>query len=78
MQKIDSHKSVVVNKTNGSHKCSIFYYWNYLEINFGFQLKACDGCHDLLQNVLSFKDVVIVTDKGNVYRIYFGVSVKIY
>ena len=31
----------------------------------------CNGCHDLMQNAMSFNDVVIVYVKGNADRIHF-------
>ena len=38
-----------VNKTNESRRCIICNYYYLLKVNFRFQLKACDGCHDLMQ-----------------------------
>ena len=35
---------VGVNKINVLQKCIIFPYWHFLEINFRFQPKVCDGC----------------------------------
>ena len=31
----------------------------------------CNGCHDLIQNAMSFNNVAIVYDKGSAYRIHF-------
>ena len=31
----------------------------------------CNGCHDLMQKVVSFNDVAIVYVKGSAYRIHF-------
>ena len=38
---------------DGSYKRIICYYWYFIDINFGFQPEACDGCHDLTQKVIS-------------------------
>lgn len=38
-------------------------------MNFIFQSRVCDGCHDMAQKSMSFDDVAIVTVKGNDYRI---------
>ena len=38
-----------VNKTNESRRCIICNYYYLLKVNFRFQPKACDGCHDLMQ-----------------------------
>ena len=40
------------------------------EMNFRFQPKLFDGCHDLTLKAMSF-DVAIVSVKGNDYRIQF-------
>ena len=40
-------------------------------MNFRFQSKVCDGCHDLMQKAGSFIDVAIVSAKGNDHIIYF-------
>ena len=41
-------ESIDVSKTNGLWECFICYYWLFLEINFRFDLKVCNGCHDLM------------------------------
>ena len=33
-----------VSKATDYCKCIICHYWYFLEINFEFQLKVCDGC----------------------------------
>ena len=39
--------------------------------NFRYQAHLCNGCHDLMQKVMSFNDVVIVSIKDSDYRIHF-------
>ena len=63
-------KKINVEKTIASGMCIIHSYWYFLQVNFGFQPKVCDGCHDLMQKAMSFNDVAIVPVKGNDYRIY--------
>ena len=36
----------------------------------------CNGCHDLMQNTMSFNNVVIVYVKGSAYRIHFWYMTK--
>ena len=36
-----------------------------------FQLKVCNGCHNLMQKAMKFNDVTIVFVKGNDYKINF-------
>ena len=32
----------------------------FLKIDFRFQSKVCNGCHDLVQNAMNLNDIVIV------------------
>ena len=47
------------------------YHWYFLKVNFRFQPKVCDGYYYLMHKAMSFNDVVIVSVKGNDYRIHF-------
>lgn len=46
---IDASEGTDTNKTDGSHECIIFHYEYFFKINFRFQLKACNDCHDIKQ-----------------------------
>ena len=46
---------VGVNKINVLQKCIIFPYWHFLEINFRFQPKVCDGCLNENHNQYYYK-----------------------
>ena len=69
--RIDVSGGIDFNKSNGLPECIIFHYSSFVKINFRFQPKLCDGCHDLLQRAMSFNDVGIVSDKGIDYRVHF-------
>ena len=43
----------------------------FLDKNFNYEPHLCNGCHDLMQNAMSFNDVAIVSIKGSDYRIHF-------
>ena len=43
----------------------------FLDKSFSYEPYLCNGCHDLMQKAMSFNDVVIVSIKGNDYRIHF-------
>ena len=60
-----------VKKNSGSHKCIIYDYWCFLEINFRFQPKVCNSCHDLMQKATSLDNIAIVSVIGNEYIIHF-------
>ena len=58
------------NKTNDWCDCIIHHYWYFLGINFRFQPKVCDGCHDMMQRFVSFNDFPDVTIGRNDCRIH--------
>ena len=43
----------------------------FLDKNFNYEPYLGNGCHDLMQKAMDFRDVVIVSIKGNDYRINF-------
>ena len=44
----------------------------YLDKNFNYEPYLYNGFHDLTQKAMSFKNVAIVSIKGNDYRIHFS------
>ena len=66
--RVDDSDGIDANKTNESSNCIICYFYYFLKVNFTFQSKVSDGCHDLMQKALSFNDVEIFSAKGNYYR----------
>ena len=69
--RIDISGGIDTNKTSASNECSICHYWYFLDKNFNYDPYLCNGCHDLMQKAMSFKNVAIVSIKGNDYRIHF-------
>ena len=65
--RIGASKGINVNKTNESHTFIICNYYYFLKVNFRFQPKARQRCHDLIR----FNDVAIVFVEGNGYKIHF-------
>ena len=63
-------KGIDVNKSNGSRECIICLYSYFLERNFRFQPKVCNGCHVVMQKAISFNDDAIVSAKRNDYGIH--------
>ena len=43
----------------------------FLDKKFNYEPHLCNGCHDLMQKAMSFKNVAIVSIKGNDYVIHF-------
>ena len=66
--RIDVFKRTDVNKTNGFRECIICHLY-FLDINFTFQPKVNDDCHDIMQKAVSFNAVPIFCVKENDYRI---------
>ena len=75
--RIDVLEYIDIDEINESHKFHIFHYNYFLKMNFCFLSRVCNGCQDLLQKGMIFKDVAIVSVKVNIYRIHFRVWVKI-
>ena len=69
---IDISEGIDVNKTNLSKECDICHYWYFKDIGFKFEPYLCNGCHDLMQKVMSFNNITIVYVKGSAYRIHFS------
>ena len=69
--RIDISEGIDVNKTSLSKECDIFHYWYFNDIGFKYEKYLCNGCHDLMQKVMSFNSVAIVYVEGGAYRINF-------
>ena len=68
--RIDISEGIDTDKTSASKECSICHYWYFLNKNFNYDPYLCNGCHDLMQKAMSFKNVAVVSIKGNDYRIH--------
>ena len=69
--RIDVSKGTNVNKTILSKECDICHYWYFKDIRFKHEPYLCNGCHDLMQKVMSLNNVAIVYVKESAYRIHF-------
>ena len=47
------------------------YYWYFAHKNFSYGPYLCDGCHNMTEKSIDFKNLDIVYFKGNTYRMYF-------
>ena len=61
---IDMSEGADANKTKELHRRIICNYYYSLEVSFRFQAKKCDVCYDLMQKVVSFNSVAIVSIKS--------------
>ena len=68
-ERIDISEGIDVNKTNLSKKCDICHYWYFKDIGFRYKPYLCNGCNDLMQKAMSFKNIANLYIKRNAYRI---------
>ena len=47
--RIDVPEGIDINKTDETRECIICHYWYFFKINFRFQPKVYDDCHDMTQ-----------------------------
>ena len=69
--RIDISQEIDISKTNASKECLICHYWYFQDIGFKYEPYLCNSCHGLMQKVLDFNDVAIVSIKGSGYKIHF-------
>ena len=60
---IDISGGIDINKTNASIECKICHYWYFKDIGLNYEPYLRNGCHGLMQKLVSFK--------GSAYRIQF-------
>ena len=69
--KIGITEGIDLDKTNKSRECMFYHYWCYLNKNFSYGPFTCDGCYNIVQKLIDFKNIAIVHVKNNAYRICF-------
>ena len=69
--RIDISEGIDVDKTNKSKECMFYHYWYFLNKNFSYGPYLCDGYYNMTQKSIDFKNIDIVSIKGNAYRIHF-------
>ena len=69
--RIDISEGIDINKTNLSKECMLCHYWYFLDKNFSYGPYLCDGCYNIMEKSIKFKNIAIVHVKTSVYRIYF-------
>ena len=69
--RIDISKGIDINKTNKSKECMLCHYWYFLDKNFSYGPYLCDGCYNMMQKSIDFKNIAIAYVKKSAYRINF-------
>ena len=67
--RIDISEGIDDNKRNLSKECMLCHYWYFLDKNFSYGPYLCDGCYNIMQKSIKFKNIAIVHVK-KIYRIY--------
>ena len=69
--KIVISEGIDANKTSLLKKYDICHSWYFKDIGFKYETYIWNGCHDLMEKAMSFKNIAIVYVKGSAYRIHF-------
>ena len=69
--RIDFSEGIDVSKTNKSKGCTLCHYWYFLNKKFSYGPFLCDGCYNVMQKSINFKNIAIIHIKKSGYRIYF-------
>ena len=69
--KINISEGIDVNKTNKSKEYMLCHYWYFLDKNFSYRPYLCDGCYNIMQKSIDFKNIAMVYVKKSAYRIHF-------
>ena len=69
--RIDISEGIDINERNKSKECMLCHYWYFLDKNFSYGPYLCDGCYNIMQKSIDFKNIAIVYVKGSAYRIHF-------
>ena len=69
--RIDISEEIDVDMSNKSKECMLCHYWYFLNKNFSYGPYLCDGCYNIVQKSIKFKNIAIVHLRESAYRIYF-------
>ena len=69
--KTDISEGIDIDKTDKSKECMLCRYWYFLNKNFSYGPYLCDGCYNIVQKSINFKNITIVHVKKSACRIYF-------
>ena len=69
--RIDTSKGIDINKANKSKEYMLCHYWYFLDKNFSYGPYLSDGCYNMMQKSIDFKNIAIAYVKKSAYRINF-------
>ena len=68
---IDSTRNKLVSK-----ECWLCCFWYFIDKNFNFDDRLCNGCHDMNMKAVSLNNLAIVYGGNKVHRINFAFMSK--
>ena len=71
MMELIFQKELMLIRQINQKECMLCHYWYFLNKNFTYGLYLCDGCYNIMQKSVNFKNIAIVNVKESAYRIYF-------
>ena len=69
--RIDILEGIDIDISDKSKECMLCHYWYFLNKNFRYGPYLCDGCYNIMQKSIKFKNIAIAHIRGSAYRIYF-------
>ena len=57
---IDISEGIDISKSNKSKECMLCHYWYFLDKNFNNGPYLCDGCYNIMQRSIDFKNITFV------------------
>ena len=67
-EEVGISRGIDINVNAHSRECIVGHFRYFSGVNFRFQPKVCDCCHDFIIEVMNFNEVAIVSV---FYRVYF-------
>ena len=68
--KIGTSEGIDINKTNELKECMLCHYWYFLNKNFSYGPYLCDGCYNIVQKSISFKNILLFMLKKGIQNLF--------
>ena len=69
--RIDISEGIDADATNKLKECILCHYLHFLDKNFSYGPYLCDGCYNVMQKSINFRNIAIIHIRESTYRIYF-------
>ena len=69
--RIDISEGNDVDVSDKSKECMLCHYWYFFDKNFSYGPYLCDGCYNIMQKSIKFKNNAMVHIRKSAYRIHF-------